>query len=95
MHLLIWQRTISAGVRVADGDQADFYFVPVHTRLAWGVLRNAMVKEAVAFIRAHYPWWDKHAGGRHMFVIPSEPLALALALARSCRHLPEAACGWQ
>ncbi|KAG2482087.1 hypothetical protein HYH03_018962 [Edaphochlamys debaryana] len=64
-HLLFWQRLLSSGARVADGDAADYYFIPVRQR---SFTDSGMLVEAIKLIRAAHPWWNQTGGARH-FVI--------------------------
>lgn len=65
LHVLFWQRLMSAGVRTLDGDKADYYFIPVNTR---GALANDQMKWALEHIRTTYPWWAKDNGHRHLVI---------------------------
>ncbi|GIL79650.1 hypothetical protein Vretimale_12247 [Volvox reticuliferus] len=63
---LLWQRLLSAGLRVADAASADFFFVPVRVRLAYDSDR---VVKTVSYIRTMWPYWNaSHGGSRHIFV---------------------------
>ncbi|KAG1659278.1 hypothetical protein FOA52_008207 [Chlamydomonas sp. UWO 241] len=67
LYYLFWQRLLSAGVRVADGDEADYYFMPIKARMGGVDSSNAIA--AVEYVRRHWPWWDEHGGGeRHLVV---------------------------
>ncbi|KAG2452459.1 hypothetical protein HYH02_002701 [Chlamydomonas schloesseri] len=65
---MVWQRLLSAGVRVADPAAADFFFVPVRVRLSYD---SEKLVQAVSYIRSTWPHWDGQPGGggeRHIFV---------------------------
>ncbi|KAG2424369.1 hypothetical protein HXX76_014578 [Chlamydomonas incerta] len=65
---MLWQRLLSAGVRVADPAAADFFLVPVRVRLSYD---SDKVMQAVSYIRSTWPHWDGQPGGageRHIFV---------------------------
>ena len=63
------QRLLSSGIRTADGDVADYFFVPMSIRAPSESM--SMVK-AVTYIRSHWPWWDRLEGARHLFVHTGE-----------------------
>ncbi|EFJ44781.1 acetylglucosaminyltransferase [Volvox carteri f. nagariensis] len=65
LHLLFWQRLMSAGIRTVDGDEADYYFIPVNTRTE---LAPGMVEWVLSYIRRTYPWWSKDNGNRHLII---------------------------
>ncbi|GLC47762.1 hypothetical protein PLESTB_000023000 [Pleodorina starrii] len=63
---LIWQRLLSAGLRVADPAAADFFLVPIRVRMAYDSDR---VVQVVSYIRSAWPHWNATGGGgRHVFV---------------------------
>jgi len=66
LYYLFWQRLLSAGVRVADGEEADFYFLPIKARM--GRHDTEVARFAVEYIREHWPWWDRYEGGKHIVV---------------------------
>ena len=63
LHLLLWQRIMSAGVRTTDGDAADYYFLPLNSRSTHFL---ADLARSLQYIRQHYPWWDRLGGSRHL-----------------------------
>ncbi|GIL43551.1 hypothetical protein Vafri_1253 [Volvox africanus] len=65
LHLLFWQRLMSAGLRTADGNEADYYFIPVNTRTE---LAPGMVDWTISYIQTTYPWWSKDLGHRHLII---------------------------
>lgn len=67
LFFLFWQRLLSSGVRVANGDEADYFFIPIKLRMGWVDNENALA--AVRYIRQNFPWWDKHGGGGRHIVI--------------------------
>jgi len=66
LFYLFWQRLLSAGVRVANGDEADYYFIPIKHRM--GGHDNKVGMDSIAYIRQHWPWWDRYGGGRHILI---------------------------
>ncbi|EFJ49510.1 acetylglucosaminyltransferase [Volvox carteri f. nagariensis] len=64
-HLMFYQRLLGSGARVADGDLADWYYIPIRLRTATD---SAFLKYAIEYIREAYPWWNRTGGARH-FVI--------------------------
>ncbi|KXZ55491.1 hypothetical protein GPECTOR_2g1040 [Gonium pectorale] len=63
---MIWQRLLSAGLRVADPADADFFFVPVRARAQYDSQR---VLDAVSYMSATWPHWNATGGGgRHLFI---------------------------
>lgn len=65
LYHLFWQRLLSSGHRVADPEQADYFYVPVALRL---ISDTKLLLEVVDFIRTQWPYWDRYAGARHLFV---------------------------
>ncbi len=61
MHFFT-ERLTATGVRTGDGDNADWYFIPV-------VLRKTsdghLLNEAIRYISQVHPWWNQTAGHRH------------------------------
>ncbi|KAG2430415.1 hypothetical protein HXX76_009940 [Chlamydomonas incerta] len=64
-HMLFAQRLLSSGARVADGDLADYYYIPVRQRSA---PESSLLVDAIKYIQQHYPWWNRTQGHKH-FVI--------------------------
>ncbi len=64
-HNLFAQRLLSSGARTADGDAADWFYVPIRCR---GHSDGDIVARAIEYIRKTYPWWDRFGGGRHFFI---------------------------
>ena len=52
---------------MANGDEADYFFIPIKLRMGWVDNENALA--AVRYIRQNFPWWDKHGGGGRHIVI--------------------------
>ncbi|KAG2495607.1 hypothetical protein HYH03_006207 [Edaphochlamys debaryana] len=67
---LFQQRLVATGARVADGDNADWWFIPITLRLA-GQEQVLALLRAIHYIRLHHPWWNRTMGHRH-FVIALE-----------------------
>ncbi|GIL72460.1 hypothetical protein Vretifemale_2822 [Volvox reticuliferus] len=67
----LMQRLLSSGVRTADGDSADFFFIPLVMRTKGQAATH--LKAVVYYIRQHWPWWDRLQGGhRHLLVVPAD-----------------------
>ncbi|KXZ45289.1 hypothetical protein GPECTOR_56g385 [Gonium pectorale] len=64
-HLHFYQRLLSSGARVADGDLADWYFIPIRQRQASD---SDFLADAVEYVRHAYPWWNKTNGERHFII---------------------------
>lgn len=62
-------RLTATGVRVGDGDKADWYFLPL-------TLRNThdrwYLRFALTYIRQMYPWWNQTMGHRHFVLALGE-----------------------
>ncbi|KAG2423974.1 hypothetical protein HXX76_014913 [Chlamydomonas incerta] len=65
LHWLFWQRLLSAGAMTADGEAADWYYIPVKMR---STSDGGRLLEALDYVRRHWPWYDRLQGQRH-FVI--------------------------
>ncbi|GLC58436.1 hypothetical protein PLESTB_001358800 [Pleodorina starrii] len=63
LHLYVWQRLLGSGARVADGDVADYYFIPVQQRSYGG---SGLGREALDDVRLARPGWDRTGGHRHL-----------------------------
>mmetsp|Transcript_36676 Transcript_36676/g.92646 ORF Transcript_36676/g.92646 Transcript_36676/m.92646 type:complete len:581 (-) Transcript_36676:360-2102(-) len=72
-HNLFWQRLLSSGARTADGDKADWFFIPIRQR---GMGDQTLLPKAIDYIRKNFPWWDKHGGGGRHFVIHTGDLGM-------------------
>lgn len=56
------ERITATGVRTGDGDNADWYFLPIVLRkTSDGFLLN----EAIRYVAQVHPWWNQTAGHRH------------------------------
>lgn len=64
-HLHFYQRLLGSGARIADGDKADVYFIPVRMRMTSD---SRYLEEAIQYISRTWPWWNATGGHRH-FVI--------------------------
>ncbi|KAG2486864.1 hypothetical protein HYH03_014547 [Edaphochlamys debaryana] len=62
---VFWERLLGSGALTADGEEADWYFIPIKLRSTRDGLQLAA---AVAYLRRAWPWWDRLQGHRH-FVI--------------------------
>ncbi|KXZ44080.1 hypothetical protein GPECTOR_74g694 [Gonium pectorale] len=67
-HFFI-ERLIATGARVADGDSADWYFIPVRIRTTGD---GPHLAAAVRYIRATHPWWNRTMGHRHFVIVTGD-----------------------
>ncbi|KAG2491391.1 hypothetical protein HYH03_010182 [Edaphochlamys debaryana] len=65
LQWVFWQRLLGSGALTADGDAADWYYIPVRLRSTTDGVRLA---ECIAYIRAHWPWFDRLQGHRHFII---------------------------
>ncbi|KAG2448653.1 hypothetical protein HYH02_006010 [Chlamydomonas schloesseri] len=65
LHMLFWQRLMSAGLRTVNGDEADYYFIPLNTRTLMAPEQAAWV---LPYIRKTWPFWDRDQGHRHLII---------------------------
>lgn len=65
LYALFWQRLLSAGVRVANADEADFFYVPVKLRVS---ADSQLVHKALDYIITTWPHWNSTGGARHLFM---------------------------
>ncbi|GFR40126.1 hypothetical protein Agub_g681, partial [Astrephomene gubernaculifera] len=66
LHLLLWQRLLSSGARVADGAEADYYLLPVRQR---SFSDSPLLEAAMRYSAAHWPWWNGTGGGHRHLVL--------------------------
>ncbi|PNW74962.1 hypothetical protein CHLRE_12g502450v5 [Chlamydomonas reinhardtii] len=64
---VFWQRLLGAGVLTTNGDEADWFYIPVKLR---STSDGYSLKDAVSYIRSHWPWFERYGGNRH-FVLHS------------------------
>lgn len=64
-HQLFWQRLLSSGARTADGNTADWYFIPVRCR---GHQDKHLLPQAIDYIKKTWPWWNRTGGSRHFAI---------------------------
>ncbi|GIL86692.1 hypothetical protein Vretifemale_14892, partial [Volvox reticuliferus] len=64
-HWTIWQQMLQARVVVADGDEADWFFIPVKLRNSGD---GPKLFKIIMYVQKHWPWYDRLHGHRH-FVI--------------------------
>ncbi|GLI67604.1 hypothetical protein VaNZ11_011846 [Volvox africanus] len=64
-HWTLWQQMLPARVLVADGDEADWFFIPVKLRNSGD---GPKLFKVIKYIQQHWPWYDRLQGHRH-FVI--------------------------
>lgn len=65
LYTLFWERLLSAGVRVADGNEADWFFVPVQVR---NPPESRLLLDTLGYINRTWPWWNKTGGARHLII---------------------------
>lgn len=65
LYALFWQRLLSAGVRVATPEAADYFFIPIKLRLSYD---SELLKKAVAYVRQTWPYWNVTYGHRHVLM---------------------------
>ncbi|PNG99974.1 hypothetical protein TSOC_014228, partial [Tetrabaena socialis] len=65
-HLHFYQRLLGSGARVADGDLADWYYLPVRLRRTHD---STYLDEALTYVQQTYPWWNRTGGGLRHFAI--------------------------
>ncbi|GLC45721.1 hypothetical protein PLESTB_000505900 [Pleodorina starrii] len=66
LHLVFWQRIMSSGIRTLNGDEADYFFIPLNTR---GSVVGGQLSEAISYIRRTWPWWNNTDYGHRHFMI--------------------------
>eukprot|EP00798_Chlamydomonas_sp_ICE-L_P014563 gene14563-20604_t len=79
LFLLFWQRLLSAGVRTLDGDNADYYYMPIKHRMGGMDSENALA--AIKYIRETWPWWNKTGGNRHLIIQTGACIAVPISVA--------------
>ncbi|EFJ50986.1 acetylglucosaminyltransferase [Volvox carteri f. nagariensis] len=62
---VFWERLLGSGAVVADGEEADWFWLPVKLRSTTDGYR---LLEAIQYVRTEWPWYDRLQGHRH-FVI--------------------------
>ncbi|KAG1660242.1 hypothetical protein FOA52_007639 [Chlamydomonas sp. UWO 241] len=70
LTFMLHQRLLSSGARVADGETADWYLIPINMR---GPGDSVKLQKAIKYIQSKWPWWDRHHGGRHVLVHVGDP----------------------
>ncbi|GLI68736.1 hypothetical protein VaNZ11_013227 [Volvox africanus] len=65
LQFLLWQRLMSAGMRTLDGNEADYFFIPINMR---GALVREQIEWVLPYIQTIYPWWSKDLGHRHLII---------------------------
>ncbi|GLC51474.1 hypothetical protein PLESTB_000506400 [Pleodorina starrii] len=73
LHLLFWQRLMSSGIRTLNGDEADYFFIPVNTR---GFMAKAHMEYALSYIRRTWPWWNNTDNGHRHIVVHTGDLGV-------------------
>ncbi|KAG2422747.1 hypothetical protein HXX76_015833 [Chlamydomonas incerta] len=61
-HWALWERLLSSGVVTADGERADWYFLPLKLRSTGD---GPKLLQALGYVRKHWPWFDRLEGHRH------------------------------
>ncbi|PNH04401.1 putative glucuronosyltransferase, partial [Tetrabaena socialis] len=87
---LLMQRMLSSGVRTSNGDEADYFFIPFLMRKRAHTANH--LGPTIYHIRKHWPWWDRHAGHRHLLVAPGDQgrrvlTPELLAMTANCTYL--------
>ena len=59
------QRLLGSGARTANGDEADYFYIPLNIR---GPSESMQMVKAVEYVRSNWPWWDKNHGARHLII---------------------------
>ncbi|KAG2491598.1 hypothetical protein HYH03_010164 [Edaphochlamys debaryana] len=62
---VFWERLAGSGALTADGEEADWFFLPIKLRTTTD---GYELNEAIEYVRQHWPWYDRYQGHRH-FVI--------------------------
>ncbi len=63
------QRMLSSGVRTANGDEADYFFIPLIMR-ARSHAAATNLQSVLYYIAHHWPWWNARGGGhRHLMAV--------------------------
>ncbi|KAG2491520.1 hypothetical protein HYH03_010096 [Edaphochlamys debaryana] len=62
---VFWERLAGSGALTADGEEADWFFLPVKLRV---MSDGYELNRAIKYVRKHWPWYDRYQGHRH-FVI--------------------------
>ncbi|GIL98165.1 hypothetical protein Vretimale_3596, partial [Volvox reticuliferus] len=65
LHWVFWERLIGSGALVENGDDADWYWLPIKLR---STVDGYRLLEVLRYIRTEWPWYDRLQGHRH-FVI--------------------------
>lgn len=67
---LFHSRLLTSEYRVANGDDAELFFVPVSARKS-GPADGAghHIIGAAEWVKQTFPWWNKHDGADHMFIV--------------------------
>ncbi|KXZ52297.1 hypothetical protein GPECTOR_10g929 [Gonium pectorale] len=64
---VFWERLLGSGARVANGDEADWFWIPINLRRSSD---GKKLMEVIDYVRQKWPWYDRFQGHRH-FVIHS------------------------
>jgi len=67
LHLAMYERILSAGHRTTDGENADFYYLPITSR---DLKKAFLLMPALEYIAQQWPYWNRTHGHRH--IIPME-----------------------
>ncbi|GFR46852.1 hypothetical protein Agub_g8492, partial [Astrephomene gubernaculifera] len=62
LHWAFWERLLGSGVMVANGEEADWYWIPAKLRSTSDGYR---LLETIEYVRQHWPWYDRLQGHRH------------------------------
>eukprot|EP00271_Cylindrocystis_brebissonii_P002664 TRINITY_DN13433_c0_g1_i1.p1 TRINITY_DN13433_c0_g1~~TRINITY_DN13433_c0_g1_i1.p1 ORF type:complete len:919 (+),score=144.18 TRINITY_DN13433_c0_g1_i1:328-3084(+) len=65
--LLFYEALLASKYRTANAEEADFFFVPLQMRLHGK--REEAITEVIEYISTTWPYWTKHRGADHVFVM--------------------------
>lgn len=64
------ERLLHSPHRTTDPESADFFFVPAWPR--WRLIRGVYTQRVVDYISATWPYWKRHGGADHLFVMTDD-----------------------
>ncbi|KAL6761691.1 acetylglucosaminyltransferase [Haematococcus lacustris] len=69
LHLAILERLLTSGHRTANGDDADFFYLPISSR---DLKRAFLLLPAFHYIMEKWPYWNATAGARHVIAMEGD-----------------------
>jgi hypothetical protein len=69
LHIHFLHRLLASGALTSDPEQADYFFFPISVR---GPGEGRWLESAIAYVRHHLPYWDRHQGARHLVIHTGE-----------------------